>query len=289
MDPGTLSPRLFASSFPIAPLYRLTNPARASPVENPPSPAPPPPAAGIPPGRRPAPPKENLWINILCNVVLPGYLLSQLSKEGRLGPVWGLVCALAVPVGYGLWDLYQRRTWNVLSILGFISVLLTGVLGLMKANALWIAVKEAAIPLLIGVAIPISLRTRQPLVRSLLYNDQVLDTARIQEALAVRQNVGAFERLLVRASWILSTSFLGSAALNFGLARWLLTAAPGTGEFNAQLGRMNWLSWPVIVVPMMAVMFYALFGLIKGIERLTGLKGEDLFHPHARTGQKGQA
>ncbi|MFM8360106.1 MAG: VC0807 family protein, partial [Verrucomicrobiota bacterium] len=145
-------------------------------MEKPPLPAPPAPAAGAAPSRRPAPPKENLWINLLCNVVLPGYLLSQLSKEGRLGPAWGLVCALAVPVGYGLWDLYKRRTWNALSILGFISVLLTGVLGLMKANALWIAVKEAAIPLLIGVAIHISLRTRQPLVRSLLYNDQVLDT-----------------------------------------------------------------------------------------------------------------
>lgn len=257
-------------------------------MEKPPVPAAPQPA-GATPVRRPAPPKENLWINILCNVVLPGYLLSQLSKEGRLGPAWGLVCALAVPVGYGLWDLYKRRTWNALSILGFISVLLTGVLGLMKANALWIAVKEAAIPLLIGLAIPISLRTRQPLVRSLLYNDQVLDTARIHEALVARQNVGAFERLLVRASWILSTSFLGSAVLNYGLARWLLTAAPGTEEFNAQLGKMNWLSWPVIVVPMMAVMFYALFGLIKGIEGLTGMKGEDLFHAHARAGQTGQS
>lgn len=253
-------------------------------------PASPPPAVpDAPATRRTAPPKENLWINILCNVVLPGYLLNQLSKEDRLGPVWGLVCALAVPVGYGIWDLYKRRTWNALSILGFISVLLTGVLGLMKANALWIAVKEAAIPLLIGLAIPISLRTRQPLVRSLLYNDQVLDTSRIHEALVARQNVGAFEQLLVRSSWILTASFLGSAVLNFFLARWLLTANPGTGEFNAQLGKMNWLSWPVIVVPMMAVMFYALFGLVKGIERLTGLKGEDLFHPHARTAKPGQS
>ncbi len=57
----------------------------------------------------------------------------------------------------------------------------------------------------------------------------------------------------------------------------MLTASPGTDEFNKQLGRMNWMSWPVIFVPSMGVMVYALLRLVKGLERITGLKGEELF------------
>jgi hypothetical protein len=231
---------------------------------------------------RPAPPKENVWINLLCNVVLPGFLLSRLSKPAVLGPVWGLVVALAIPLGYGAWDFARRRQWNLFSTLGIVSVLLTGVLGLLKTDPFWYAVKEAAIPLLLGVAIPLTLRTRQPLVRTLLYNDQVLDTGKIAAALAANGRQREFEALLVRASWTLAASFLGSAALNFGLARWLVTAPAGSPEYNAQIGRMTWLSWPVIVLPMMAVLIYALFSLLKGVERLTGLKGEELFHQPAK-------
>jgi hypothetical protein len=115
-------------------------------------------------------------------------------------------------------------------------------------------------------------------LRTLLYNDQVLDTPRIHAALEQRGNVGAFEKLLKWASWVLAGSFLVSAVLNFCLASWLLTAAPGTPQFNDQLGKMNWLSWPVITLPSMAMMFYALFRLLKGVELLAGLNGHELFH-----------
>ena len=235
-------------------------------------------SAAAPPLRR----RENVWLNLLCNVVLPGLLLNQLSKEARLGPVWGLVVALAVPLSYGVWDYLRRRVCNVFSILGLISVVLTGVLGLLKTDPFWFAVKEAAIPLLLGLAIPFSLRTRQPLVRLLLYNDQLMDTARIHAALENRQTTGEFESLLARSSWILAASFFASGVLNFVLARWLLTAPLGTEQFNAQLGRMHWISWPVIFVPMLGVLLFALFQLLKGVEHLTGLKGDELLHHQAK-------
>jgi len=222
-------------------------------------------------------PKENILINLACNVLLPGFLLDKLSKATLLGPVWGLIVALSIPLGYGLWDFARRRVWNTFSMLGLASVAMTGLLGLLKTDAIWFAVKEAAIPSLLAIAIPLSLRMKQPLVRTLLFNDQILDTGRIETALEERSTRTDFDRLLVSSSWILAASFLGSAILNYALARWMLTATPGTDAFNTQLGRMNWMSWPVIFVPSMAVMVYALIRLVKGIERLTGLKGEDLF------------
>lgn len=227
-------------------------------------------------------PRENMLVNVACNVVLPGLLLDKLSKPDRLGPVAGLVIALSIPLGYGIYDFVRRRVWNALSVLGLCSVLLTGVLGLLKTDAFWFAVKEAAIPALLAVAIPLSLRTRQPLVRTLLFNDQVLDVGRIESELDSRSARPAFDSLLGSSSWLLASSFLLSSALNYVLARWMLTASPGTDEFNKQLGRMNWVSWPVIFLPMTAMLVFALMRLLKGVERLTGLKADELFAAKGR-------
>lgn len=231
--------------------------------------------------------QENLWVNILCNAILPGFLLTKLSKETVLGPFWGLIISLMLPLGYGVYDLISRRKWNVLSVLGFVSILATGILGLLKTNPFWFAVKEAAFPLIIGAAIPLTMRTKQPLVRTLLYNDQLINTAKVHEALEAKGKVGAFEALLASSSWLLAAAFGVSGVLNYVLARIIINAPGGTPEFNAQLGKMNWVSWPVIVVPMMVMMFFALNRLLKGVETLSGLSAEDVFHQQPKKNQTG--
>ncbi|HNQ88360.1 MAG TPA: VC0807 family protein [Verrucomicrobiota bacterium] len=228
---------------------------------------------------RPAVPRESLWLNLLFNAALPAVILSVASRERLLGPTWGLIAALVFPLGYGVYDLIRRRTWNVLSLLGVVSTMASGGLGLMKMSGLWFAVKEATLPLILGLAVPLSLRTRQPLVRTLLYNDQVLDTARIQSALEARAAVPAFDRLLVSASWMLAASFLVSAIVNFLLAFWLLPSESGTEAFNRQLAKLQFWSWPGTIIPCSAMIFYALFRLLRGVEALTGLTGAELFHP----------
>ena len=229
----------------------------------------------------PRPKPENLWFNLLFNAVLPAVILSWLSKRSLLGPKLGLVTALLFPFGYGLFDLLRRHTWNTLSVLGFSSTLLTGGLGLMEMNGFWFAVKEATLPVVVGFAVPLSLRTRQPLVRTLLYNDQVLNTERIQRALESRGNVPAFGRLLAWASWWLAVPFVVSGAANFVLALWLLPAQSGTEEFARQLGKLQFWTWPSTVLPASGAVFYVLFNMMKSLERLTGLKGDDLFRSGA--------
>jgi hypothetical protein len=221
--------------------------------------------------------KENLLLNLVFNVGLPTLVLSKLSKEELLGPVLGLVVALAFPLGYGVWDYLERRKTNFISILGFASVLLTGGLGLLQVGGMGFAIKEAAVPSVIGLAVLISLRTKTPLVRSLLYNEQVIDVERVDAALAEKGSRNDFDRLLVNSSYLLATSFIVSAALNFTLARYLLKSPPGTAEFNAELGKMHLLSWPVIVVPSMAMMIFALWRLLHGIKLITGLDLEQIF------------
>ena len=84
---------------------------------------------------KPAPKKENLLVNLICNVALPALLMAQLSKETRLGPVWGLIVALAFPVSYGIYDFIARKKTNLFSVLGFVGILLSGVLGLLNGRS----------------------------------------------------------------------------------------------------------------------------------------------------------
>lgn len=225
--------------------------------------------------------RENLLINLLCNIAIPSLILAKASTPERLGPVGGLLVALAFPIAYGLWDYAKRRQANFVSIIGFASVLLTGGLGLLKVGNFWFAVKEAAVPGIIGLAVWLSMHSKRPLVRQFLYNDQVLDTDKIEAALQQAGQLPALNRLLRNSTYWLVASFTLSAVLNFTLARWLLVSPTGTPEFNAELGKMNALSWPVIVIPTMIMTLYALWRLIGGLKRLTGLEFDAMFHADA--------
>lgn len=225
----------------------------------------------------PSPKRENLLVNLVFNLALPFLVLSKLSGETRLGPVWALILALSFPLGYFLYDFRERRRANFIAILGFVGVLLTGGFALLHLNSFWFAVKEAAVPLAIGCVVLLSAGSRRPLVRTLIYNDQVIDTARVDAELAARNNQADFNRLMRRCTHLVASSFLLSAILNFLLASWLLLADPGTEAFNGQLAQMNLWSWAIIIPPSMAMMMVALWRLLGGIKRLTGLGLEEIF------------
>jgi len=243
---------------------------------------------------KPAPKRENLLVNLVCNIAVPSLILAKLSPPERLGPTLALVAALLFPLGYGIWDFVQRRSANFVSIIGLASVLLTGGLGLLQVDGLWFAVKEAAVPALIAACVWVSQHSRRPLVRQFVYNEQVIDVARIDAALDARayapvsalQGNGnslpdartQLEQLLRRAGHWLIGSFLLSAALNFVLARWLLKSPSGSPEFNAELAKMHLLSWPVITLPSLAIMLVSLWRLLRGITQLTGLPLDAIFH-----------
>jgi hypothetical protein len=228
------------------------------------------------PRRRPA--RDNILVSLLFNIVLPGFVLSKLSGEDRLGPVLALACGIAFPLAYGIRDLAVKRKWNPVSLVGLASVTLTGGFALAEVDGFWFAVKEASIPTLFGIAILATLGTERPLVRMFVLNESVFDVPRIEDRLDERGTRPEFEGLLRQATLWMSGGFALSAVLNFVLARVLLKSPGGTPEFTAELGRMTWLSWPVIAVPTMLVTAGILWRLLAGIQRLTGLQLEELMH-----------
>lgn len=234
-----------------------------------------------------SPPKrENTFLNLGFNIVLPILILNK-GKEwfgSYLEPYFAnvavgvLLIALFFPIAYFIYDYVQRSKYNLFSILGLISVLLTGGIGILSIPTEWFAVKEAAIPLLLGVAVVASLKTPYPLVRTLLYNPEIIDVERVQAALQAHRAEADFEKLLKTCTWLLAASFLLSALLNFFLARWIVVSPSGTDAFNAEVSKMMAWSWIVISVPSLAIMMLALFKLMGGIKRMTGLELEQVLH-----------
>jgi hypothetical protein len=224
------------------------------------------------------PKKESFFANLLMNIVIPTLILTKLSGEEYLGPTWGLIIALAFPIGYGVRDFAVNKKLNVFSALGVVSVLLTGGLSLLKLPPEYFAIKEAAIPGLLGIITLISIKTRYPLVKVFIYNDKVLKIDKVNAALAQFNTQKQFERTLNNASLLIAGSFFLSSFLNYVLAKLILVSPGGTPEFNVELGKMTFWSYFVIALPMMIIMMGTLFYVFRSIRTLTQLTLEEVIN-----------
>ena len=242
--------------------------------------------------------KENMFINLLLNIVIPTLILMKGSEsawvsaqlqqlDGVLGwgmvaeyaangTRWAVIVALAFPIIYGLNDFRRAKKVNLFSALGVVSIVLTGGISLLELDPKYIAIKDAAIPGIIGLVTLFSLKTKYPLVRTFLYNDKILQVDRIAKALSEHNSEAAFEHSLKVASIVLAGSFFMSSFLNYVLAKWIMVSPAGTAAFNEELGRMTALSYPAIAIPSMIMMISILFYLFRSIRKLTGLKIDEI-------------
>ncbi|WP_395718381.1 VC0807 family protein [Prosthecobacter sp.] len=221
-------------------------------------------------------------LDLALTVILPSIALEKLSAPDRLGPLWALVVALLLPLGFGIWCFINKRGLNFFSVLGLIAVIVTGGLGLLNLNATWFAVKEALFPIFLGIAFPLSHRWGKPLVNEMLLNPQVINMPVLHQALDTPEKHHEFAVLLKRASWGMAGTFMFSSAANFALAIYLLgDKAPGSLEYTKAIGRLNWSGFLVIGLPLMGVTLALLLWLLRSITRLTGLERDDLMNQGA--------
>lgn len=223
--------------------------------------------------------KSNPLLELLINILIPSVILMKFSGEQNLGAVGGLLVALAFPLGWGAIELLGRRKLNWFSVLGLVSILLTGGIGLLRLDTQWLAVKEAAIPGLIGLAVLLSARTRFPLVKTLLFSPALIDVPRVQQQLQARGTSRDFEGRLLKANHLLGGTFFFSAAMNYFLATWIVISPAGSEAFNAELGRLTLLSYPMIALPSMLMMMAVLVYLARAMRELAGLKLVEALNP----------
>lgn len=227
--------------------------------------------------------KENPLINLAFNIILPLVILTKLSKEEYLGPVWGLIIALLFPIVIGLYEFFVKKQKSVTSIIGFVGVLLTGVIGLLKFPPHWIAVKEAAIPFLIGVVILISTKTSWEVISKFLFNKEIFDIDAINNKLNTEDLQTQLKQRLTRANIFLSSSFFVSAVLNYILAKKIVHSLPGTAQFNEEIGKMTMLSFPVIALPSFLIVLLILWYIVTSIKKLTKLSTDEILAEQLRS------
>ncbi len=216
--------------------------------------------------------KPRPMVDLLVSIIIPSIILMKLSGDQDLGATGALIAALAFPIGWGLYELIKFKKFNFIALLGLISVLLTGGIGLLELDTQWLAIKEAAIPGIIGLAVLISTKTRYPLIKTLLYNPKVMQVEKIEQRLKESNNTQKFEARLLMATYLLGGTFFFSAIMNYILATWIVVSPAGSAKFNEELGQLTLLSYPMIAIPSMLMMMAIFYYLWRTINGLTGLK-----------------
>jgi len=219
-------------------------------------------------------------LKLFLTIVLPIVILLLLSGDDRLGPIPALLLSLAFPTGYAIRELAWSRTVDTVALVGMVSTLLTGVIGVFEFDSSLFAVKEAAVPILFAALIVISQHTRYPIVRLLF--DQSIRRDQVEVAIASRRATSGMDRLMTRTAWLWAGTMVVSGILRFALAVLVVTSAPGTPEFNHELGLMNLLRIPTVTVATMAMMIGTIAYLVKSTASITGLPPAEVFRGGGR-------
>jgi len=214
--------------------------------------------------------KENQLLNILLNVIIPSIILIKLSNENYLGPFYGIIIALSFPIIYGIYNFFIRHDVNILSIFGFVSVLLTGSISLFELSKTILIIKETSIPLLIVVFMIIFKKRTNKFIKNLLC--EIFNFEKIEKKIGKKK----LTKNIANLSKLMKYPFLASAILNFILAFVLIKSEPGTIAYNTQIGTMTALSFPVIAIPSMIFTMIIILLFIKKTKKDTGYKMEEL-------------
>lgn len=214
-------------------------------------------------------------VDLALNLGWPLLFLWVLSD--RFEPVTGLLLALVGPLAATVMAVVRKGKVNPVSVLALVGIGVTGGIGVLQLDARWYAAKEAAIPCAVGALTIASVRTPYPLVRSLLW--EVADGARIEAALDARGARAAGEAALARA-----TVGMGAISVILGVvsgvaASFMVTGAPGTPDYNADVASYTAWSFGLINLPSMVATVWVLQRAIDALAGHAGLAAEDLLAP----------
>ncbi len=237
--------------------------------------------------------QDNPLANIMWNVLIPVVALSFLGKNGdkfwNIGPVWGMLVAVSLPLIYGIHHLIKTKKPNFFSILGVVSIVLTGGIAIMayqdngtvdEQAPLWFALKEAAIPFVFGITILISHWTKTPLVRVFLYNPDFFNIPLIEKRIKEKEKEPEYKKLIFSGTLLLAGSFFISMVMNYFLAMYFLNGNTGSQEdFNSGVAKLTGWGFAVIGVPMLVILMITMWKFVSSLKKLTGMDNEEILLP----------
>src|SRR4028118_1092193 len=177
-----------------------------------------------------------LALDVLLGAVVPILVLSYLS--GPLGAVPAYVLSALIPVAWVLADLsLVSRRFNFITAFLGLNAIVRGLLAFWFVDGALYALKDTVGAVLIVVVFGGSLLWGHPLLGAFV--GQALDPRTPEQEASLEPLFG--ERPVAR-TLLISTAGLAllnaaTAAINFVLNLWIVTAPFGTGEFNSQVAR----------------------------------------------------
>ena len=213
---------------------------------------------------------ENPFYNLLFNVILPVFILNKAPSFFTFEKIelYSLLVALAFPLAYGLKDYFLTRKTNFISLLSFIGIFLTGGLALFQLKGIYFAIKEAVIPLFIGVIVLGSIFYKKPLISLFLFKSSLFKKDLIYAKLKEHNREMDFQKLLSKTTLWLAGSFFLSAFLNFVIALIVfknidpnLTEKIQRQILNEQIADMTWMGYVFIAFPLSFITFFILCGI----------------------------
>ncbi len=225
---------------------------------------------------------NDMLMNILFNIVIPVIILKKVPEfwDNENAAVVALCVALSFPIGFFIYDYIKTKKSNFISILGFISVLLTGVIGIFQIPNEYLAIKEASVPFIIMIVCLVSLITPFPVVEKLVYNDAVFNKDLINNKLEENNNSDQMHKVMRNSTLIVAASFLLSTILNYTLAKKIVVSDPITqaAQRTQEIGDLTFWSYIFIALPCTIVMGVAIYYIVAQLSKLTGLKTEELLN-----------
>ncbi|MFT4308935.1 MAG: VC0807 family protein [Candidatus Woesearchaeota archaeon] len=215
--------------------------------------------------------------NLGLNIIVPAIILSFLSREHRLGPMWGLIIAVSIPLSYGIYHYVKRKSHNVLSLLGIISVSITGGIGLFRLSTGLFAFKEALVPLTIGSIFLYLTLFNFEKMKPLIFNRKVFNTKLIESRLEDTKSQAKLNSLIKDILLLVCIAFFVGALLNFIIARTIVVSDPGSVEFNEELGRFSITIMFFVSLPLFLFLMLIIYFFVRKMMALTSLTFDQVF------------
>jgi hypothetical protein len=218
-----------------------------------------------------------LALDVLLGAVVPILVLTYLS--GPLGAVPAYLVSALVLVGWVLADLsLVSRRFNFITAFLGLNAIVRGLLAFWFVDGALYALKDTVGGILVVLVFGGSLLVGRPLLGAFVA--QALDPRTPEQAASLER---LFAERPVARTLLISTAGLAllnaaTAAINFVLNLWIVTAPFGTGEFNSQVARVNALTRLTLGVPEFVVMGLAIWWIIYSLHsrlysRLTNVGG----------------